>query len=70
MASIDKGDVTRGGVGIGKVGLCDAVTECGSGCIMDDAENIQVCDSGGVDDGTTLEIGVPSWDGDDDVRNV
>jgi len=69
MASVDKGDVTRG-IWVWKVRLCDAVTESGSGSIVDDAEDVEICDCGGIDDGATLEIGVPTWDGDDDIGDV
>jgi len=69
MASVDKGDVTRG-IWVWKVRLCDAVTESGSGGIVDDAEDVEICDCGGIDDGATLEIGVPTWDGDDDIGDV
>jgi len=69
MTGVDKGDVTRG-IWVWKVRLCDAVTESGSGGIVDDAEDIEICDCGGIDDGATLEIGVPTWDGDDDIGDV
>lgn len=69
MASVDKGDVTRG-IRVWKVRLCDAVTKSGSGSIADDAEDVEICDCGGIDDSATLEIGIPTWDGNDDIGDV
>lgn len=69
MACVDKGNMTRG-VWVWKVGLCDAVSESGSGGVVDDAEDVEICDGGGIDDGAALEIGVPAWDGDDDIGDV
>ena len=41
--------------------------ECGRGGVVDEAQDVEVCDLGGVEDRAPLRIRVPARDRDDDV---
>ena len=67
MSNIDKGDVAGGLINGGKVGLGDSISESGSGDVVDESERVQSSDFGGIHDGSSLDFGVPNWNGDNDI---
>ena len=66
MADVDKDDVT-GFVGIWKIGLGDAVAKCDGCCVVDETKDVETCDGCSVEDGATLDIWIPAWNGYNDV---
>lgn len=67
VTNVDKGDSLRLLVRTGHVGLGDTPAEGGGGGLVDQAQNLEARDLGGINDGSSLSIGVPGRDGDDHV---
>lgn len=67
VSNIDEGDVLARLLDGGKVGLGDSVSQSGRGGVVDETEGVESSDFGGVDDGSSLDLGVPDRDSDDNV---
>ncbi|KAH3681612.1 hypothetical protein WICPIJ_007428 [Wickerhamomyces pijperi] len=65
VTNVNKGDGQR--LVFWQVGLQDTVTNSSSGQVVDDSDWVQVGNLGGVSNGVTLSLGVPDWNGDDDI---
>jgi hypothetical protein len=66
MANVDEDDVF-GAIGFGKIGFGDPVTQSGGSGIVDEAKDIKASDASSIDDGPSLNVGVPDRDGQNDV---
>jgi len=53
----------------GEIRLGDSVTESDGGEIVDESKRVKSGDRGGVEHGSSLVVGVPSGDSDNDVRD-
>jgi hypothetical protein len=69
VTDIDKADVTLGVRRLGEIRLGDTVAEGDGGGVVDETEGVETGNVGGVNEGAALNVGVPSGDGDDDVRD-
>lgn len=69
MTNVNKSDMTRV-LGFWEIGFGDTVTEGSGGGVVDDTENIEVGDRSGIKDSSTLDVSVPSRDGNDDIGNA
>lgn len=70
VTDVNKDDVA-GLLGVlGKVGLGDTVAKGDSGGVVDEAEGVEASDLSGVKERAALDVGVPSGDSNDNVRNV
>lgn len=69
MTNVDKADVSRCLGCLGQISLCDSVAESNGGGVVDESEGVQAGNSSGVEESTSLDVGVVSWDSDNDVRN-
>jgi hypothetical protein len=69
VPDIDKDDVSRRLGVLGQVGFGDSVTESDGGGVVDQSEGVQSGNLGSVVQGSSLDIGVPSGNGDNDVGN-
>jgi len=67
VTDIDKGDSLGLLVRAGHVGLGDTPAKGSGGGLVDQAQNLEAGDLSGIDDGSSLSIGVPGGDGDDHV---
>ena len=69
VANVAEDDVARV-VGLGEVGLGDAVTESGGGSVVEEAERVEAGNLGGVEVGASLGVGEPERGGEDDVADT
>jgi hypothetical protein len=69
VAYVDKDDVSWV-FWVWEIGFCDAIAEGDGGGVVDDTEGVETCDGSCVEDGSSLYIGIPAWDGDDDVADT
>lgn len=69
VADVDKGDMARV-FGLRKVGLGDSVSESSGSGVVDEAEDVEVGDGSSIEEGASLDVGVPSRDGDHDVAHA
>ena len=69
VAYVDEGDVF-GAVGFGEVGFGDTVAESGGGGVVDESEDVEARDRGGIVDRASLNVREPAGNGDDDIRNA
>lgn len=67
VANVDEADVA--GLVLGEIGLGDTVTESSGGGVVDETEDVQAGDFGGIEDGAALDIGEPGGNGDNAVRD-
>ena len=69
MTDDNKHDMMRT-IGVRKVGLCDTVSKGDGGAIVDDMKSIYASTNGpgsGILDRPSLCVGVPAWDGYDEI---
>lgn len=69
VADVDKDDVSSVLDALGEVGLGDPVSEGDGGGVVDQSETVETGNVGSVEDGTSLDVGVPTGHGDDNVGN-
>lgn len=69
MANINKSNMT-GIFRLGEVRFGDTIAEGSGSSIVDDTEDVEVGDRGGIKDSTALDVGIPTRDGNDDIRNT
>src|ERR1700733_4271645 len=69
MTDVNKGDVPRV-IGIGEIGFGDTVSQCDSGCVIDETECVQTGDGSGIKHSPPLDVCVPSGNGDDNVGDT
>lgn len=69
MADVDENNVSRSLGALGQVSLGDTVTEGNSGAVVNESERIEAGNVGGVEQGTSLDVGEPSGNRNNDVRN-
>ena len=69
MADVDEDDMLWV-LGLGKIGLGNSVAQSGSGGVVDETKDIQASDASSVDNSPPLDIGVPDWDGQNDVGDT
>ena len=69
MADVHKGDVPWV-LGFGKVGLGDTVAERNGGGVVDETEDVKVGDLSGIEESSSLDVSVPSRDGDNDIADT
>ena len=67
VTNVDKDDVLGVLDTLGEIGLGDSVSESDGGGIVDQPERVETGNVGGVEDGSSLNVGVPTGNGDDDV---
>ena len=68
MANVDKTDMA-GVLGALWQFLCDSVSECNGGSLVDQTERVQADHLSSIQNCSTLDIGVPSWNGNDHIRD-
>ena len=69
VSDIDETDVSRRLGVLGEIGFGDSVTESDGGGVVDESERVQASNSSGVGNSSSLDIGVVSRDGNDDIGN-
>lgn len=69
VTDVDKADVTLSVRRLGEIRLGDTVAEGDGGGVVDETKGVEAGNVGGVNEGAALNVGVPSGDGDDDVRD-
>src|SRR6266508_2890473 len=66
MSNVHKHDMTRI-FGLGKIRLSDTVSKSSGSCVVNEAEDVQIGDSGRIDNCTALDISEPSRHGDHNI---
>ena len=69
VSDVDEHDVLGRFRSGGEIRLGDSVTESDGGEVVDESERVESGDGGGVEHGSSLVVGVPSGDSDNDVRD-
>ena len=69
MTNIDENDVT-GVLSLRKIRFGDTPSEGNSGSVIDEAEDVKVGDLSGIEESSSLNVSVPSGDGDNDIADT
>lgn len=69
VADVNENDVSRSLGALGQVSLGDTVTKSNSGGVVDEPKSIETGDVGSVEQSTSLDVGEPSGNGDNNVGN-
>lgn len=69
MADVDENDVTRV-LGFREVGFGDTPSEGDSGGVVDEAEDVEVGNLGGIKESSSLYVSVPTGNGYDNIADT
>ena len=69
VTNIDENDVT-GVLSLRKIRFGDTPSEGNSGSVIDEAEDVKVGDLSGIEESSSLDVSVPSGDGDNDIADT
>jgi hypothetical protein len=69
MTDVDEADMSRSFGSLGEIALGDSVTESDSGSVVDETKGVESGNTSGIEESTSLDVSVPSGNGNDDVGN-